>query len=75
MTGYTARNLIYTLSDAHIYEGQMKDVDDMLATEPRPFPTVEIDPTVRNLLDFRQEHFRISDYYPQLSRRKIWTPI
>ena len=75
VTGYTARNLIYTLSDAHIYEGQMKDVDDMLATEPRPFPTVEIDPTVRNLLDFRQEHFRINDYYPQLPRRKIWTPI
>lgn len=75
ITGYKAKELVFTLSDAHIYLEQMKDVDDMLAAEPQCLPTVNLDPTVKNLLDFRQEHFTITDYHPQLSRRRIWTPI
>lgn len=75
VTGYKAKELVYTLSDAHIYFGQLNDVCDMLTTEPQPLPTVTVNPEVKNLLDFRQQDFLVQDYKPQLSRRKIWTPI
>lgn len=75
VAGYKAKELVYTLSDAHIYFGQMNDVDDMLATEPQLLPTVMVNPEVKNLLDFRQKDFLVQDYQPQLLRRRIWTPI
>ncbi len=76
VTGYEAKELVYTISDAHIYvPKQTEDVDKMLLTAPQTFPTVKINPTIKNLLSFRQEHFEVSDYYPELSRRRIWTPI
>lgn len=75
VTSYKAKELVYTISDAHIYLGQMNDVDKILVAQPQIFPTVQLDPNVKNLLDFRQEHFTITGYQPQLTRRKIWTPI
>lgn len=75
VTSYKAKELVYTISDAHIYLGQMNDVDKMLTTQPQIFPTVQLNPNVKDLLDFRQEHFIVTDYQPQLSRRRIWTPI
>ena len=75
ITGYKAKELVYTISDAHIYCKQLPDVEEMLATNPQPFPTLTIDPNVKDLFAFRPEHFRVSDYQPQLPRRMIWTPI
>lgn len=79
VTGYTAKELVFTISDAHIYVGgqndQTKDVKEMLATSPQPFPTVTIDPGIGNIFDFRAEHFAIMDYKPQLPRRRIKTPV
>ncbi len=74
VTGYRANRLVYTISDAHIYEKQLPDVEEILATQPKPFPTVLIDKDVRDILDFRQDHFVVTDYFPQLPRRVIWTP-
>lgn len=73
--GYEARELIYTLSDAHIYAGQIKDVEELLSTAPQRLPTVILNPEVKDLLAFRQEHFSVADYEPQSGRRRIWTPI
>lgn len=73
--GLTAHELVYTISDAHIYAKQLPDVDDLLATEPHRFPTVTLDPTITDLFAFRPEHFIVADYYPQLPPRKIWTPV
>ncbi|MDD4931541.1 MAG: thymidylate synthase [Candidatus Colwellbacteria bacterium] len=75
VTGYIPRELVYTTSDTHIYVKQMKDVEDLLVTEPQPLPTIIMDPDVKNIFDFRPEHFKIEDYSPQLSRRVIWTPV
>ncbi len=73
--GYTLTELIYTVSDAHIYVNQVKDVEDLLATKPQPFPTVTLDPSITSIFDARAEHFRVEDYRPQLPRRQIWTPV
>lgn len=75
VTGYTPKQLVYTISDAHIYESQIDSVYTMIKTQPQIFPTVTIDPDIENIFDFRPKHFEVSDYNPQLSRRKICTPI
>jgi thymidylate synthase len=75
VTGYSPSELVYTISDAHIYKNQLKDVADILATNPQSFPTVLIDARVDDIFAFRQTHFTVLDYYPQLPRRKIWTPV
>lgn len=75
VTGYEVDEFVYTTSDTHIFMGQMDDVNTILETEPQPFPTVTMDSTIKNIFAFRPEHFQVTDYNPQLSRRMIWTPI
>lgn len=75
MFGYVAEELIYTISDAHIYEKQWKDVDDLLWSNPQRFPTVVLDPSIKNIFDLRPYHFTVTDYCPQLPARQIWTPV
>lgn len=75
ITDYIPKEVIFTISDAHIYVNQMKDVDDLLATKPTPLPTVTIDPEIKDIFAFRSEHFKVTDYEPQLPRRVIWTPV
>jgi len=62
--GYTMTELVHTFSDAHLYENQLDAVAELLARDPRPFPTVTLDPTITNIFDFRPHHFTLSDYDP-----------
>ncbi len=73
--GYTATELIHTISDAHIYHGQISYVQEMLNTSPMPLPTVTLDPMITNFFEFKPEHFTLQDYFPTLGRRRIWTPV
>lgn len=62
--GYTPRELVYTISDAHIYESQYSYVEELLKREPRKLPTVTLDPTITDILDFKPSHFTLTDYDP-----------
>lgn len=59
------------LGDAHVYNNHMNQVWQQVGREPYPFPTLEIDPTITNIDDFRPEHFTLSDYlhHPHISGR------
>lgn len=73
---YKAKNLIYTLSDAHIFEKQEKAIREILFnTQAMPLPTVRIAKNVDSIFDFRVQDFEVTDYYPQTPRRIIWTPV
>lgn len=74
VTGYTPKELVYTISDAHMYEGQYEKVKELLAREPRTFPTMTLDPSIKDIFDFRPEHFTITDYNPH-PKMLIPTPI
>lgn len=75
VTGYTARTLYYTISDAHIYEKQLPSVATLLNAEPQRLPTVHLDPDVTDIFAFRASHFSVADYHPQNERMEIWTPV
>lgn len=61
--GYRMKELVHTFSDAHIYHNQFDSVKELLSREPRAFPTVTLDPTVKDIFDFRPSHFTLSDYH------------
>lgn len=62
---------IHMISDAHIYVDQVPYVKEMIYRESRPFPIVEINAEIKNIFDFRAEHFTLSDYHPHPAISKI----
>jgi thymidylate synthase len=55
---------VLTLGDAHIYMNHLEQVREQLTRSPRPFPKLKLNPTVKELLDFRYEDFTLEDYDP-----------
>lgn len=72
--GYTPREYVHTISDAHIYESQYELVEEILKREPRKLPTVTLDSSIKDILDFRPEHFTLTEYDPHPAM-KIPTPV
>lgn len=62
--GYEAGEFIHTFGDAHIYENHFEQVKEQLSRKPRPFPRVIIDPSVKDIDDFRPEHVTLENYDP-----------
>jgi thymidylate synthase len=64
VTGYKPGEFIHTLGDAHLYDNHLEQAQLQLSREPRPLPTMKIDPTVRSIFDFEFEHFQLENYNP-----------
>ncbi len=74
VTNYPPGNYIHSFSDAHIYEDQVEKVWKLVKREARPFPILHLDPSVKNLFDFRAEHFILEEYYPHPSMKIPYRP-
>jgi len=57
-------DFVHTFGDAHLYQNHLEQARLQLSREPRPLPTMRIDPSVRSIFDFRYEHFRLEGYDP-----------
>ncbi|MEK6598039.1 MAG: thymidylate synthase [Gemmatimonadota bacterium] len=64
VTGYAPGEFIHTFGDAHLYQNHLDQARLQLSREPRPLPTMVLNPAVRSLLDFRFEDFSLSGYNP-----------
>ena len=58
---------IHTFGDAHLYNNHLDQARLQLTREPRPLPTLRINPQVRSILDFRFDDFTIENYAPHPS--------
>ncbi len=67
-------NYIHNVSDAHIYENQIDSMRELIERKPRPFPVLRLDPTVKNLFDFRIEHFTLEEYDPHPAMKIPYSP-
>jgi thymidylate synthase len=74
VVGIKPYRYIHSFADAHIYENQVKSVEELLNREPRVFPTIKLDPGVKNLFDFRPQHFELSDYNPHPAMKISYVP-
>ena len=64
VTGLKAGDFVHTLGDAHIYLNHLEQVKLQLTREPRPLPTMKINPEVKDLFGFQYEDFELADYDP-----------
>jgi len=64
MLEYSFSELVYTISDAHIYEREVGAVEELLSRTPAAFPTVTLDESIVDPFDAQREHFTLSDYHP-----------
>jgi thymidylate synthase len=62
--GLEPGEFVHTFGDAHIYLNHLDQVRLQLAREPRPLPTMHLNPEVRSPFDFRFEDFRLEGYDP-----------
>jgi thymidylate synthase len=57
-------DFVHTLGDAHIYTNHFEQTELQLSREPRPLPTMKINPEVKSIFDFKYEDFELQDYNP-----------
>ena len=64
VTGLEAGEFIHTFGDAHLYLNHLEQAREQLSRDPRPLPTMKINPDVTDLFAFRYEDFELVDYDP-----------
>jgi len=64
VTGLKSGEFVHTLGDAHLYSNHMEQTRRQLSREPRPLPTMKINPDIGNLFDFTYNDFELIDYDP-----------
>ena len=57
-------DFVHTLGDAHLYLNHLEQARLQLTREPRPLPTMTLNPEVRSIFDFKYEDFTLSGYDP-----------
>ncbi|MCB1894825.1 MAG: thymidylate synthase [Zoogloeaceae bacterium] len=62
--GLRAGDFVWTGGDCHLYANHLEQTRMQLEREPRPLPTMILNPAIRELLDFRFEDFRLEGYDP-----------
>lgn len=64
VTGLKPGDFVHTFGDVHLYLNHLDQAREQLSREPRPLPTMRIDPAVKDLFAFRYEHFTLEGYDP-----------
>ena len=62
--GYEPGEFVWTGGDCHLYSNHMEQTALQLSREPRPLPTLKINPEVKDIFAFRFEDFTLEGYDP-----------
>jgi thymidylate synthase len=55
---------VHTLGDAHLYSNHLEQAKLQLSRQPKPLPTMQLNPSVKDLFAFRFEDFTLQGYDP-----------
>lgn len=65
-------DFVHTFGDAHLYINHLEQAHTQLAREPLPLPTMQLNPAIKSIFDFRFEDFVLQNY---VSHPSIKAPI
>jgi len=57
-------DFIHTFGDAHLYNNHIEQTHLQLSREPRPLPTMKINPDVKDIFGFTIDDFELENYDP-----------
>jgi len=57
-----AGDFVHTFGDVHLYTNHIEQAKTQLARKPHPLPYMLLNPSVKNIFDFRFEDFELCDY-------------
>ncbi len=64
VTGLQPRDFVHTLGDAHLYSNHLQQADLQLSREPKPLPSMKVNPDVKSIDNFVFEDFTLEGYEP-----------
>jgi thymidylate synthase len=62
VTGLQPGEFVHTTGDTHIYLNHIDQVKLQLSREPFPLPTMQLNPDIKDIRDFRISDFTLKDY-------------
>ncbi|GAB4108699.1 MAG: thymidylate synthase [Phycisphaeraceae bacterium] len=64
VTGLRPGEFVHTLGDAHLYSNHLDQAREQLMRDPRPLPTMKLNPDVKDIFEFTYEDFELVNYDP-----------
>jgi thymidylate synthase len=64
VTNLQPGDFVHTFGDAHLYLNHLEQARTQLEREPRPLPTMRINPAVKSIFEFQYEDFTLESYDP-----------
>lgn len=62
--GLRPGDFVHTFGDLHLYSNHVEQAKLQLSREPRPLPTMKLNPAVQNIHEFKFEDFELVGYDP-----------
>ncbi|CAN5556944.1 thymidylate synthase [soil metagenome] len=69
--GLKVGEFVHTLGDAHIYSNHFDQVKLQLSRDPLPLPTLQLNPLIKNIFEFKFEDIVITNYNPHPAIKAI----
>ena len=62
--GLKPGDFVHTFGDAHLYNNHLDQARLQLTRDPRPLPSMKINPSVKSIFEFRFSDFELQGYEP-----------